>query len=407
MVENTLQLLRQQIETELHSDILEFWRAHAVDQELGGFFGYIGKNLTVDRGHDRGSVLYSRILWTYSAAYNACREEKYLALAGRAYAYIRDHFADREHSGVYWMLDCHGKPTVTKKQTYAQAFAIYGLSEYYAATQNQESLNLAIEIFNAMERHSHDDVYGGYVEALAGDWSRLGDMSLSNKDMNVEKSMNTHLHVLEAYTNLYRVWKDERLRARLHVLVRVMLDRILGHGGVSFTLFFDTDWTPRSSVVSYGHDIEGSWLLLEAAHELADPVLVIEVRQAALGMACNVLSHGTDPEFGGVYNERKGGEELDSDKVWWVQAEAAVGFMNAWELTKNRKYLDASVNAWEFISKHIIDREYGEWVWQTTRDGKASPPDEKVGPWKCPYHNGRMCMEMIKRIDSVLGKNPV
>lgn len=392
--------LRNSIERELREDILPFWVKYAVDYERGGFHGYISRDLTIDREHCRASVLYSRILWAFSAACGKYRDNGYLEMADRAQRYILEHFIDRESGGVFWSLDCGGNPLDTKKQIYAQAFAIYGLSEHYRATGNMESLTLAKALFEMVEERSRDRAGGGYLEALSRDWSALVDMSLSAKDMNAAKTMNTHLHLLEAYARLYGIWKDKALKESLTELLDVIPGRIIT-GDYSFGMFFDIDWKPLSGTVSFGHDIEGSWLLCEAAEALGDPLVLRHMRAVAGKMAARVLAHGLDTKYGGVYNENGAESPLDTDKVWWVQAEAMVGFANAYELTGKRDYLDAAAEIWRFIGAHIIDKQYGEWVWQSKRDGAASPPDEKAGPWKCPYHNARMCLQMVERLDRI------
>lgn len=398
-----IKAMARQVEEELARNILPFWIKHTVDEANGGFLGFVSNDLRPDPGHDKASVLCARILWTFSAAYRAYGLAEYRAMADRACAYLVEHFVDRQHGGIFWMLDSFGNPRDTKKQVYSQAFAIYALSEYHMASGDRQSLDLAIGLYRVVEEHSRDRGLGGYVDALARNWTALEDMSLSAKDMNAEKTMNTHLHVLEAYTNLYRVWKDPALQESLAALLDVMAGRIVDQESHSFTLFFDMQWKPLSRTASFGHDIEGSWLLWEAAEVLGDRERMGNVREVSLAMARQVLARGVDSVHGGVFNEQEPGHPPDTDKVWWVQAEAAVGFMNAWQLTGEADFHQASLSAWEFIRQHIVDRVHGEWFWQTGREGA---PDlgvtEKAGPWKCPYHNGRMCLQLLERIDRVL-----
>ena len=393
---STTRQLKDHVENELRTNILDFWCDHAVDNENGGFYGYISEDLSTDALHDKASVLNARILWTFSAAYGSYKEKKYLDMAARAFEYIRDHFINREHMGVYWMLDYRGMPKDTKNQVYASAFAIYGLSEYYRAVGDKSALELAISLFESLERHARDREYGGYLEALACDWSPLPDMSLSPKDMNVPKSMNTHLHVLEAYTNLYRVWKSEELKESLKALLEDVMDRIVDNHTWSFRLFFEKDWTPCAEITSYGHDIEGSWLIHEAAEALGDHALLEKAGKTAVNMAESVLENGVDKKFGGIFNEMHG-TILDDNKDWWPQAEAVVGFFNAWQLTRKGVFLDEALKTWKFIDMYIADRNNGEWRRTVARNGSPLAGDEKVSPWKCPYHNGRMCLEIIRR----------
>ncbi len=385
------------IEQELRNNILEFWIKHSVDNENGGFYGFISDDLKIDKKHERASVLYSRILWTYSTAYRIYKDEKYLAMADRAYDYIVRYFIDSQYSGVYWLLDYNGKVRDSKKQTYAIAFAIYGMSEYFRAAGRPESLDIAVKLYNALEMHVYDKVKKGYMEACSRDWSPLGDKSLSLKDMNSAKSMNTHLHVMEAYTNLFRVWKDERLKNSLEELINVTIDHIIDPVSFQFKLFFDESWKPLSHIVSFGHDIEGSWLLLEAAEVSGNQELVSKVKTISTNMARKVLETGIDRKNGGLFYEEDN-YELVTDKDWWPQAEAVVGFTNAYQLSGEEVYLETALNTWNFIKRHIVDKVHGEWFWGTSADGSVVSRSEKVGPWKCPYHNSRMCYEIVERL---------
>ncbi|MNZ91694.1 Cellobiose 2-epimerase [compost metagenome] len=297
------------------------------------------------------------------------------------------------------MVDAAGNPAETKKQVYGQAFAIYAFSEYYRATGNEAALSQAIEIFQTLERYSYDPAFKGYFEAHTQDWKETGDNSLSEKDLNEKKSMNTHLHVMEGYTNLYRVWKSDELHAKLKELIEVTIEHIVDADTAHFILFFDEQWNKKSGHISYGHDIEGSWLIVEAAEVLGDTELLEKARAVAIRMAEATLQEGVDKD-GGLFNEAySDGTLIDSDKDWWPQAEAVVGFYNAYQMTGDVKYLDAARKSWAFIESFIVDKEHGEWHWSVTQDGAPSENLQKVSPWKCPYHNGRACFEMIERLN--------
>jgi mannobiose 2-epimerase len=391
-----ISLLKEQVENELKNNILKFWCEHAVDDENGGFYGHISSNLEADVRHDKAAVLNARILWTFSSAYRMYREARFLDMAVRAFEYVRRYFINYRGMGVYWFLDHNGRPKDTKNQVYANAFVIYALSEYYRAVGDKAALDLAVSLFESLEEHTKDQTHGGYLEAFSHDWSPLADMSLSEKDMNVPKSMNTHLHMLEAYTCLFRVWESDRLRSSLTALLENVLDHIVDSGSWRFELFFGLDWTPCSDITSFGHDIEGSWLIYEAAEVLGDSGLLERARTTAICMAKKVLLNGFDAEFGGIYNELHD-SRLDDNKDWWPQAEAVVGFFNAWQLTGDKTFLDASVKTWSFIQKFIVDNKNGEWHWGVTRDGSSVTSSVKAGSWKCPYHNSRMCFEIISR----------
>lgn len=392
--------LFNEIEAELKENILPFWIKHTIDEENGGFYGFISNDLVIDKAHHRSCVLYSRILWTYSTAYKLYKEEKYLHMAEHAYDYIVKHFIDKTNSGVYWMLDYKGNVLDSKKQIYAIAFAIYAFSEYFAASGRQAGLDISIELFHAIENHAYDKTNKGYIEATTVDWLPLEDMSLSPKDMNTSKSMNTHLHVMEAYTNLLRVWDNNQLRESLKEIINVTIDHIIDPQTYHFKLFFDNEWNSLSEAISFGHDIEGSWLLVEAAEVLKDDELIAKAKDIAVKMAQITYDEGIDRINGGLYYEKED-TELNTNKDWWPQAEAVVGFVNAYQLTGQAIYLDEAIKMWQFIDKYIVDKVNGEWVWGTTADGSKVTSIEKVGPWKCPYHNSRMCFEIIERFKKI------
>jgi mannobiose 2-epimerase len=348
-------------------------------------------------------VVNARILWTFSAAARLLGNSQYREIADRAWDYIVHRFWDKESGGVYWMLDYKGKPVSDRKQIYAQAFTIYAMAEYFRVSGKVESLDRAKLLFNLVERHSRDPVFKGYLEARSRNWGALADMRLSEKDMNSPKSMNTHLHVMEAYTNLLRVWRNSELAASQNDLLEVTMDRIADGRTGHFQLFFDRQWNSMSDRVSFGHDIEGSWLIYEAAEVLGDPVLVAVARNVSLQMAEAVYNEGRDKDGSIFYERNSKGEFVDPNKHWWAQAEAVVGFYNAFQLTREERYREAAERAWDYIDARIIDREHGEWRAKLRPDGtpwqESEDPDAcLVGPWKCPYHNGRMCMEMIERL---------
>jgi mannobiose 2-epimerase len=393
-----------QFRRELTENILPFWTRYTVDPD-GGFYGTVTCDLKVEKEAPRASVINTRILWTFSAA---CRlaDPKYREIADRAYAYILDKFWDKEYGGVYWMLDWRGNAISDRKQIYAQAFAVYGLAEYYRATGNPESLARAQRLFRLIEEKSHEPVHGGYIEACARDWGALEDLRLSPKDLNSPKSMNTHLHVMEAYTNLLRVWRDSELVARQKELLEVTMDRIVDGATGHFKMFFDNEWNSLADHISFGHDIEGSWLIFEAAEVLGDEALIGRARKLALRMAQAVYAEGRDKDGSLFYEANSKGVFIDPNKHWWAQAEAVVGFYNAYQLSGDVRFLEASRRAWEFIEDKVVDKAHGEWYAKLSPQGvpyteKEDPNDACLaGPWKCPYHNSRVCFEMMERLGS-------
>lgn len=389
------------LERELTDNILHYWLAHTYDREFGGFVGRIAHDNRVDPTAAKGAVLNARILWSFASAYRCFGTAGYLEAARRAYDYICARFLDREHQGVFWTVDHRGCPLDTKKQVYAQAFTIYALAEFHAATGERPPLDLARAIYSVLETRARDRRRGGYLEAYSRDWMLLEDLRLSEKDANEKKSMNTHLHMLEAYTALLRVWPDPGLRKRLGRLIRIFLDHIIDRTSYHLILFFDEAWNGRSRLTSYGHDIECAWLLEEAGRELGDESIRSEVADVSIRMAEAALREGIGGDGGLAYELHEDGR-LDGDRHWWPQAEALVGFLNAYGLSGQESFLEASLGSWEFLCEWIVNREHGEWHWSVSPDGRPDLSQDKVGLWKGPYHNSRACLEGMRRIRAIL-----
>ncbi|MFW6259608.1 MAG: AGE family epimerase/isomerase [Tangfeifania sp.] len=394
-----LKKLKKEFENELTDNILNYWVKEVYDPQRKMFYGRITNDGKKFPEAPLSAVFTTRIMWTFAAAYRHYPTAIYKKMADEAFRILKEWFWDPVNGGIYWSVNPDGTPVDTKKQFYAEAFFIYALSEYYLAFQDETAKQIAISMFMLMERYAFDPEYGGYIEAKTAGWEDTDDLRLSPKEPDVKKSMNTHLHILEAYTSLYRIHKTEDTQNKLHHLIRIFLDKIIDPETYHFHLFFDADWTVRSDIDSYGHDIEGSWLLCEAAEVLGDKHLLEEVRKVALKMAEVTKKEGLDKN-GGLYYE-KAGNHLQEQFDWWPQAEAVVGFFNAWQLNGNEKYLELAKQNWNFIQKYIIDHRKGEWFWGVSSDLKPLPND-KVNGWKAPYHNSRMCMEMMRRIDSEL-----
>lgn len=386
--------LQNEVQWELENNILPFWMNRMIDNEYGGFHGQITGNGQRVVHAPKGAILNARILWTFSAAYRLLRKPEYLETATRAKRYLIDKFYDQEFEGIYWELDYTGQPVQTKKQIYALGFAIYGLSEYNRATGDKEALDYAIRLFKAIEQYSFDPEKNGYMEAFTKDWKLIEDMRLSDKDENEKKTMNTHLHILEPYTNLYRVWKDARLERQLYNLIGLFTEKILDKDTSHLQLFFDNDWQSKYPVVSYGHDIEASWLLHEAARVLGDAGLIAEIEPVVKKIAA-AASEGLTSDGGMIYEKNLTTGHIDGDYHWWVQAETVVGYYNLFRYFGDRRALQHSIDCWEFIKRHLTDDVHGEWFWSLRADGSLNRDDDKAGFWKCPYHNGRMCIELL------------
>ena len=387
----------------LETNILRFWQERMVDYRQGGFYGRIDGYNVLHPDAEKGAVLNARILWTFAAAARVLNNTPYRILAARAYDYLMQWFMDREQGGVYWSLNADGTPLDTKKQTYAIAFAIYGLAEYVRLTNNQEALNAAIRLFEDLEAHAYkwdnekmSKCKNGYVEALTRNWQPIADMRLSEKDENGVFTMNTHLHVLEAYTNLYRVLKNvqrddvqgtkERITKQLRTLIDIFANRIFDPATGHLMLFFDEKWQPSNTHTSPGHDIEAAWLLHEALEVLGDEELLNQTLPVIHSLA------------------QAAEENIMDEKEWWCYAEAVVGYIDQWKLYQDEKPIESNINlelaetAFHYIQTHLMDRENGEWFWTILPDGTPDRTHDKAGFWKCPYHNSRMCIEIIERL---------
>ncbi|MDR0973351.1 MAG: AGE family epimerase/isomerase [Prevotellaceae bacterium] len=393
----------------LTDQILPFWMNRMTDREHGGYYGRMtGQDVLMPQA-DKGAVLHARILWTFAAAYRVLRRPEYLEAAWHAKRYLIDRFYDSEYGGVYWMLDYQGNPTETKKQIYALGFAVYGLSELYRATGDAEALEYAIRLFESIEAHSFDAERNGYFEAFARDWSPLGDMRLSDKDANECKTMNTHLHLLEPYTNLYRVWPTARLAERLHNLIRLFLDKFTDDDG-HLHLFFTEDWQSRYRIHSYGHEIEASWLLHEAAlvlkqqsqisrqdTEIIDYDALLSEVETTVKRIAHASLEGYQMLKGTAYERNLDTDHTDTERHWWVQAETVVGNLNLYQYFGDKEALKRVQETYFFILDKLVDYEHDEWFWSVSLDDVENRKDDKAGPWKCPYHNGRMYLEIIER----------
>lgn len=393
MGKDNLENWTKSLELELRGNILPYWERIKIPE---GFCGELNNRNEPTQGATIGLVMVARLLWTYSRAYYKLGDLKYLNYAEYAREYLLRVFKDSEHGGFAWEANELGEVINSKKFCYGQAFVVYALSEHARAARSTESQLMAMDLFECLEDKCWDKNNGGYLECFERDWSPSVEMKLGAGDSNAPKTMNNHLHLIEAYSNLLKVTGDQAVKESCIRLIRVILDRIVVPGEDRFGLYFDMDWVYLDNVVSYGHDIEGSWLMWEAAEIIGDESLLAETREISLRMAERVLEQGVAVD-GSVLDEQHLGEDVPNTRTWWPQAEGMVGFFNAYQMTGDDSFLKASEGAWRFLSNHIIDREFGEWVWGVDEHG--TPLDlAKAGPWKAPYHNGRACLEMMERI---------
>jgi mannobiose 2-epimerase len=385
--EQVTKQLRDEIVQDLTENILPFWAEHSPDPS-GGFYGTLLFDGTPKPDAEKGGILNARLVWTFSAAYRILEDENYKMLADRAQRYFIDHFVDKEYGGTFLTVKADGSPLAMQKMTYQNAFAIYGLSEHFRATGNKESLRTAIDIYKKLVEYAYDPVNGGFIEAFTREWQMINQGS--------PKTMNNNLHVLEALTNLYRVWKDPGLQNQLREQIDVMSNKVLDQNTWHERLYLTMDWQNQRDIDSYGHDIEFSWLLVEAAEVLGDETVLEDARRIAVNVAAVQLDQGTDSKGAMMYE--KSGDHLNDNLEWWPQAESVIGFLNAWQISDDRKFLDAAVRTWEWIKIYMIDREYGEWHRNVHPDGTPVKGRVKADQWRCPYHNSRMGFEVMTRI---------
>ena len=392
-----LHQFRNEAEEEL-KNILSYWAKYSIDFANGGFFGKIANDNIVDPDAQKGSVLNGRILYAFSSAYIFFKDPSYLEIATRAYHYIIKYFLDPEYGGAFWTVDAKGHPAETKKQVYASAFVLYGLTEYVRACENEDARQQAINLYHSITEHAYDKVHGGFFEAFSREWNELSDQRLSGKDANEKKSMNTNLHVLEAFANLYLMWPDENLKDRIRELLSIFSDKITDEQTGHLRLFFDEGWNHKPQLISYGHDIEAAWLLMACAVIIKDDELITAWKAKSVLLTVAAM-HGLDADGGLWYEYDLTANKLIREKHWWPQSEAMVGFLNAWQVSGEQRFLDAALNSWNFIQSHLLNPS-GEWYWGISADGSIMEED-KAGLWKCPYHNTRGCMEVVKRINKL------
>ena len=382
--------MKNEFKTCLTENILPYWLK--LRDPSGGFYGEVSADGEVLKDAPRGVILNARIIWAFAAAYRALGNREYLDAALWAAGWFLEHFCDHKYGGVYWSVSADGKRLEDKKQLYAQGFAIYGLSELYKVTRDDEVLKNAVNLFQVVETHFADRENGGYMEALSRDFSPLEDMSLSAHDINADKTMNSHLHILEAYANLYQVWPDEGLKAAVERLLDIIGHKVMAPDG-HLQLYFRRDWSVMPGGVSYGHDIETSWLALECAFALKDLDVVNKVRPWALRMG-KAGNEGLMAD-GSLRYEKLLDGSYDDSRQWWVQAETVVGNLWLWKYHSDEGGADRAVRAWEYIREHLVDGKDGEWWWAVLPDGSLDKAQPKAGFWKCPYHNTRMCLQVL------------
>ncbi|MBS4200435.1 AGE family epimerase/isomerase [Bacillus sp. FJAT-49732] len=385
--------LKNEVAIELTEHILPFW-LELQDSEYGGIYGLVDYDLNVDKKADKGGIVTARFLWTFSAAYRATGKPEYLKAAKKLFCFLKEKVYDHEFAGLYWLLDYRGNSKDTRKHVYTQSFGVYSCSEYYLASKDEEALELAKTIYFLIEEKGFNRENNAYREEFDREWNEMPNQMLSGNGLIAEITMNTHIHVLEAYTNLYKTWPAPELEERIENLLHILHEKIYIEDTKFLGVFFDKNWNNLINVKSFGHDIEASWLIDEAIKTIG--IHNPKFNQMVIDIAYNIAGNAIE-EDGALLNEQVDGE-IDRTRVWWVQAEAAVGFYNAYERTRDQRFLKLTKDLWNYIKKYIIDeRENGEWYSAVNSSGQPKEMNI-VDPWKASYHNGRFCLELMKRI---------
>ena len=388
--------LKNEIRENLTTNLLPWWSTKMIDTVNGGFYGRIDAKEQVYPDATKGSILNARLLWTFSSAFRVLGDSSYLHLANRARDYIMNYFIDKEYGGGFNTVKANGEPDDVRKSTLSESYFIYAFAEYYRATGDKTILDEAIRIFELLEKYALDPDYNGYYEVYTRDWQRSNDRLLNEKSDKDEKTMITHLHLVEAYAGLYRVWPDERMRERLMNVLEVFNDKIVDKNTFHTIYFLDRQWNATTELDSYGHDIEASWLMVEAARLLKDAELIEEVENLSIKVA-DAAAEGLQQDGSLLTEKDRATGHTVAIRSWWEQAETIVGYLNAFEISGDGSYLEKAINGWNYTKKYFVDYKNGGWYSLVDENGKPAGRD-KANYWTCPYHNGRMCLEVIERI---------
>ena len=388
-------MMLEEVKAHLLNDIIPFWK-NLRDDEFGGYYGYMDYDLKLDKKAVKGCILNSRITWFFANAYTLLKDESLLEEAKHGFTFMKEHCMDKENGGIFWSMKYDGTPEDTTKHTYNQAFSIYALSSYYEATHDEEALAMAKELFHIIETKCTDEI--GYKEAFDKEFHEVENDKLSENGVIAEKTMNTLLHVFEAYTELYRVAKLPEVKERLEWIMDTFAGKVYNPKLHRQEVFFDRNMNTILDLHSYGHDIETAWLMDRGVEVLGEKKYEEKMTPITKDLTAEIYKVAFDGHS--LANECEKGV-VNVHRIWWVQAETVIGFLNGWQKDPSRtEYLDAAKSEWQFIKDHVMDKRQGsEWFWEVDPSGKPYEGRPIVEPWKCPYHNGRMCFEVIRRLE--------
>lgn len=386
-----------EVKEHLTECIIPFWKKLR-DNEYGGYYGYMDFDMNLDKKAVKGCILNSRITWFFSNAYTLLKDESLLDEAKHGFTFMKEHCMDKENGGIFWSMKYDGTPEDTTKHTYNQAFAIYALSSYYEASGDKEALQMAYDLFHVIEEKCTDEL--GYKEAFNLRFEEIENDKLSENGVIAQKTMNTLLHVFEGYTELYRVDHNPEVKAKLEWIMDTFADKMYNPELHRQEVFFDKYYNTLIDLHSYGHDIETAWLIDRGVEVLGEKKYEEKLTPITKDLTAQIYKEAFDGHS--LNNECERGV-VNTSRIWWVQAETVIGFLNGYQKDPSHtEYLEASKSEWEYIKEHVIDKRAGsEWFWEVDINGEPTSRKPIVEPWKCPYHNGRMCFEVIKRAEKV------
>lgn len=428
IVSGSQERLKKECKEALTTDLLEVWYPRAIDEEKGGFYSSFTYDWKLAENQHKMIVTQARHVWTTAKAAGAFPEnDMYRKAAAHGFRFLKDKMWDDEYGGFYNLVDRQGNPLNGEgydqyKRTYGNAFGIYALAAYYALSQDQAVLDLAKETFLWLERHAHDSLYGGYFPSLTWQGQAVTedpDADIFDNIAVLYKDQNTSIHLLEAFTELYHVWPDKQVEIRLKEMLHIVRDSIVTEPGY-LQLFFYRDWTPVSlrdsseavreahygvDHVSFGHDIETAFLMLEASHALGK-FEWDKTMQTAKMMVDHTVAHGFDPRRSGIYEQGyyfKGTLAItivDERKNWWAQAEGLNALLLFSKLyPEEQQYEQQFAKQWAYVKQYIIDDTYGGWY----PYGIDTEPEAKHGMkgniWKAAYHDGRALMNIVQMLE--------